>query len=198
MNRVNRAGFTLIELLIVVAIIGILAAIAIPNFNQAQVRSKVAKSQAEMRAIETAVEAYQVDNAVYPTGSLGFVIPGSSIYNERLRVLTTPISYLSSLPVDPFNPGGGLDYSADARGVTTYDYNSYEALIVIWTGNGSSLQQANDTWNRYYGSSAWKLVGIGPNQRFADDDWGGVKYDPTNGTHSDGDIVLSQAYRFDN
>ena len=54
-------AFTLIELLIVVAIIAILAAIAVPNFIEAQIRAKVSRVNADMRAISTALEAYCTD-----------------------------------------------------------------------------------------------------------------------------------------
>jgi len=68
--RKNR-GFTLIELLIVVAIIGIIAAIAIPNLLNAINRGRQKRSMADIRTIGTAVEAYAVDMAFYPTFNTG-------------------------------------------------------------------------------------------------------------------------------
>jgi len=65
----NQKGFTLIELLIVVAIIGIIAAIAIPNLLNAIDRGKQKRTMADMRSIGTAVESYAIDNNVYPTSS---------------------------------------------------------------------------------------------------------------------------------
>ena len=62
-------GFTLIELLIVVAIIGIIAAIAIPNLLNAIDRGKQKRTMADLRSMGTAVEAYSVDNNVYPTAA---------------------------------------------------------------------------------------------------------------------------------
>jgi general secretion pathway protein G len=68
LNR-NSKGFTLIELLIVVAIIGIIAAIAIPNLLNAIDRGKQKRTMADIRSIGTSVEAYAVDNNFYPTAA---------------------------------------------------------------------------------------------------------------------------------
>ncbi len=62
----NRKGFTLIELLIVVAIIGILAAIAIPQFAAYRMRGYNAGAQADLKNFKTAMEAYYADNQTYP------------------------------------------------------------------------------------------------------------------------------------
>jgi type II secretion system protein G len=67
--RRNAKGFTLIELLIVVAIIGIIAAIAIPNLLNAIDRGKQKRTMADLRSIGTSVEAYAVDNNIYPTAA---------------------------------------------------------------------------------------------------------------------------------
>ena len=63
----NRSGFTLIELLIVVVIIGILAAIAIPSFAFTKEKAYDATAVADLRGIITASEAYFADNLTYPT-----------------------------------------------------------------------------------------------------------------------------------
>ncbi len=62
----SRKAFTLIELLIVVAIIAILAAIAVPNFLEAQIRSKASRVKTELRTLATAVESYYTDWNVPP------------------------------------------------------------------------------------------------------------------------------------
>lgn len=62
----NKQGFALIELLIVVAIISILSAIAIPNFLEAQTRAKVAKVKGDHRTISIALESYATDANSYP------------------------------------------------------------------------------------------------------------------------------------
>lgn len=106
----NKRAFTLIELLIVVAIIAILAAIAVPNFLEAQTRSKVSRVKADMRTEATAMEAYYVDyNAYPPCNTFGtalriapFGSPADANY-PILETLSSPIAYLTSaLLKDPF------------------------------------------------------------------------------------------------
>jgi type II secretion system protein G len=78
----NRKGFTLIELLIVVAIIGIIVAIAIPNLLNAIQRAKQKRSMGDMRSLGTAVEAYSIDYNSYPGAAAGTipVLYGSVTY----------------------------------------------------------------------------------------------------------------------
>jgi type IV pilus assembly protein PilA len=67
MNARNEKGFTLIELMIVIAIIGILAAIAIPQFSAYRIRGYNASAESQVRNVATALEAYFVDNNTYTT-----------------------------------------------------------------------------------------------------------------------------------
>jgi len=67
LNRIrNRKGFTLIELLIVVAIIGILAAIAIPQFSAYRAKAYNAAAQSDLKNTKTNLESYFADNQLYP------------------------------------------------------------------------------------------------------------------------------------
>jgi prepilin-type N-terminal cleavage/methylation domain-containing protein len=100
-----RRGFTLIELLIVVAIIAILAAIAVPNFLEAQTRAKVSRSKADMRSLATAIETYQIDNNKYmhymgssDPESVQKIFDEFGVWQTALFRLTSPIAYMTSLP----------------------------------------------------------------------------------------------------
>lgn len=131
-----RKGFTLIELLIVVAIIAILAAIAVPNFLEAQVRAKVSRAKSDMRTLTTGIESYRVDHNHYPLGTdnaakypeaigtfLGPLAPGFYAFQTRdgamtvgrdFAGITTPVAYMTSIPTDPF--------AQQASGYLTYCY----------------------------------------------------------------------------
>ena len=87
-----KKAFTLIELLIVVAIIAILAAIAVPNFLEAQTRSKVSRVRSDMRSLSTGLESYMVDNNKYPYGSPGTIL----VERWGLSLLSTPIAYVTN------------------------------------------------------------------------------------------------------
>src|SRR5690606_17284104 len=99
-----KKGFTLIELLIVVAIIAILAAIAVPNFLEAQTRAKIARVQSDMRTVNTAFETYRIDhNNIPPHGAYSRNADGeiSQVHSAYVYALdpiwlTTPIAYITS------------------------------------------------------------------------------------------------------
>jgi type II secretion system protein G len=74
----SRKGFTLIELMIVVVIIGILAALAIPRFMQATTKSKQTEAKQLLKQIYTMERAYRQENGTYITGDALVVAPGGS------------------------------------------------------------------------------------------------------------------------
>jgi len=118
MNKPHGA-FTLIELLIVVAIIAILAAIAVPNFLEAQVRAKISRAKADIRTLATALESYCVDHNHYPPDRQKYGI-------QYLFELTTPVSYMTNILIeDPFRPVRSGGYGLGAGWEHTYHYTNY-------------------------------------------------------------------------
>ncbi|MDI6782926.1 MAG: prepilin-type N-terminal cleavage/methylation domain-containing protein [bacterium] len=194
MNK-KHFGFTLIELLIVVAIIAILAAIAIPNFLAAQTRSKAAKTKGELRTLATGLEAYYVDQTAYPHYRTYIGAGGKSNCISRLVPLTTPVAYITRVPYpDPFMPG---QFAIDPN-YNTYDFMDEESIIGLFpTGGTATRLWGGHTWGR-----AWRLAGCGPDKVMhygaavqgntaasqPKDGWPAY-YDPTNGTISNGDIL---------
>lgn len=100
MQRKNEKGFTLIELMIVVAILGILAAIAIPNFMRFQAKSKQSEAKTNLGAIGTTAEAFRSENDTYvatPT-QLGWGPQGSTRYGY----------FYNATGIDPDGAGVGV------------------------------------------------------------------------------------------
>jgi general secretion pathway protein G len=114
----NSKGFTLIELLIVVAIIGIIVAIAIPNLLNAIQRAKQRRTMGDIRSIATAVEAYAVDTNRYPPGAgvtfpTGVTYPGVSLASKAALYISP--TYIRVAPLaDGWN--SWFMYSTDGNG----------------------------------------------------------------------------------
>ncbi|HOE64461.1 MAG TPA: prepilin-type N-terminal cleavage/methylation domain-containing protein [Candidatus Sumerlaeota bacterium] len=184
-------GFTLIELLIVVAIIAILAAIAVPNFLEAQIRSKVSRAKADMRSVATALESYFTDNNHYPNHSEN----GWPYYITRQ--ITTPMAYMTSVAFhDPFKTSGhasqlATDYPRRFRYFNVEaGANDWPDIGPLYVGHKYGVLNVVNIRARY---GEWKIISAGPDKKentgVLDDT---LIYDPTNGTSSLGDICRSQ------
>ncbi len=186
--KMTSKGFTLIELLIVVAIIAILAAIAVPNFLEAQVRAKVTRTVSDMRTVGIGIRVYAVDNNAPPYFDwppwFVLAVPGQDSRPRGGEVwkvhygLTTPIAYLTSVPVDEFNSQGWH-----------YWNHEYQPMSVITTTRGPHMKEPGNPF-------AWWLESIGPDLLFWNQEPGWqvreeryeYYYNPTNGTVSSGQI----------
>lgn len=134
-RREWKTGFTLIELLIVVAIIAILAAIAVPNFLEAQVRAKVSRVKADQRTLATGVESYAIDWNRSPIGYREgqFNYPSRfgepPVGNRGYQVwaqLTTPIAFMTSIPMDPFYNSQSKTAAGYENGYKFYNYQWFD------------------------------------------------------------------------
>jgi prepilin-type N-terminal cleavage/methylation domain-containing protein len=166
----GKKAFTLIELLIVVAIIAILAAIAVPNFLEAQVRAKVSRAKADMRSAATALEAYYTDHNHYPFDGYNFPGVGIEEYNFWFlpKTLSTPISYLTSVGfIDPFRQ--------EKSSPTHWQFGClrYTEVDSTWGMTFAPIQSpARTTPSIYYAAmklewGGWKLQSAGPDRSYS-------------------------------
>ncbi len=155
----------------------VLMVIAVPNFLEAQVRSKVSRTRADLRTMAVAIESYYVDNNAYPAhtvvasqSSMQMATPAKPSFrltnNDRLVSLTTPIAYLTSYFPDVFAPVKG----------EVFCYYAKDGGWIMWSP-GPDLQYDINAERDYNPASTT------PTDQLL---W--VTFDPTNGTVSSGDI----------
>jgi type II secretory pathway pseudopilin PulG len=178
----------------VVAIIAILAAIAVPNFLEAQARSKVARAKADIRTLLMGINTYVIDyNNIFPDNNdkvqtdparknmyYSMENPGapadviwmnnSSHWMEKFYTkvvfvpLTTPVSYMTSIPLDPFSKVVPMGYD-------TREYPGSGGPIAYIALFSAGPDRTEGDWYRDINT---------PKQA--------LPYDPTNGTASRGDL----------
>jgi general secretion pathway protein G len=99
---IRQAGFTLIEIMVVVVILGILAAIVAPNVISRIDDAAVSRAKQDIRAIESALKLYRLDNFRYPTTDQGLEALVSQPNDPTIRSWRQG-GYLDKLPKDPWN-----------------------------------------------------------------------------------------------
>jgi general secretion pathway protein G len=113
--RPRAKGFTLVELLIVVAIIGIIASIAIPNLMNAVDKGKQKRTMSDLRAIGSAVEVYAIENSMYPTAATAAAIK-ALIDPTYIKLMPSEDGWSNPIQVDS-SPTGYTLYSQGKDGI---------------------------------------------------------------------------------
>lgn len=180
-----KNAFTLIELLIVVAIIGILAAIAVPNFLNAQTRARVSRTYADLKALSTAIDAYFLDWDKHPNNQSHLTV--------HLYGLTTPVPYIADV--------GFRDIFKAQQGDTGNDQQSYLYFNYHYETEGNGYNWMNAVNLPELSTKGYCLASWGPDRQQDAIEWVYVQnkngntqgannrvYAPSNGLISNGDV----------
>jgi prepilin-type N-terminal cleavage/methylation domain-containing protein len=153
MKRPNK-GFTLIELMIVVAILGILGAIAIPNFIKFQARAKQSEAKANLKASFTAIKAFYQEKDRYSSivTEIGFVPERNNRFAYFLNGTT---------PVLSDRTGSVETYPVGSNGIGVDVFKGYAVVAYQKSAcTGTGVPDAT-TWNDTAGAVQWTVFAVG-------------------------------------
>jgi general secretion pathway protein G len=114
----RQAGFTLIEIMVVIVIIGIMAALVVPNLAGRQDQAQVTAAKSDLRALGNALEMYKLDNFSYPSSEQGLeaLVEKPAGFPEPKNWV--PGGYVKKLPTDPW--GNPYRYISSGTGFQLY------------------------------------------------------------------------------
>ena len=120
--HIRQRGFTLIEIMVVVVILAVLGALVVPKILENVDKARVTRAASDIRAIQTALDLYRMDNFKYPTTEQGLQALVTQPSDPTITNYRSG-GYLPSLPKDPWN--NPYQYVSPGAGGRDYDIISY-------------------------------------------------------------------------